>query len=172
MVVLLHSGVGLNSTFQLLCRSGGCSVGETDNCAGLAGVSFKLLRVEAMAAVQDVVYLNCAGPSGPIPVCGWVVSTGGADVVIATASGILKGVEQVVQGKHSDIQIDFIKVPATSVTLSSPSTWEGPKPKDLPPLASCLEAWKKEQRTTCPAARPSFLRLPSPSVLEAVFVLE
>ena len=97
-------------------------------------------------ALEDVVYVLCEGKDNPQPICGWVVSLPGSDAVLATSEQAAKTLAQTVSESVGSVKISFIRVPQESLSLQAPLGWTGAKPKDLPSLKDCLQAWKKAEK--------------------------
>ena len=111
-----------------------------------------------MAEAADLVYFSCLGESGPIPVTGWVVDLLSEDVVVGTAP--LKGVANIANGKSGSVEVCFIRVRNSAVSLELPEGWTGLKAGLIPSLHTCQTAWKqaKENELASSEAEPSTTR--------------
>ena len=111
-----------------------------------------------MAEAADLVYFSCLGESGPIPVTGWVVDLLSEDVVVGTAP--LKGVANIAKGKSGSVEVCFIRVRNSAVSLELPEGWTGLKAGLIPSLHTCQTAWKqaKENELASSEAEPSTTR--------------
>ncbi|CAE7920809.1 unnamed protein product, partial [Symbiodinium necroappetens] len=93
-------------------------------------------------ALEDSVYVICEGSSGPLSICGWVVSLPGDDAVVGTSTKATAGLAHTAKAKQGEHEISFVRVPLSAVTEQPPSEWKGVKPRDLPPSKACVAAWK------------------------------
>ena len=100
-------------------------------------------------ALEDVVYVLCEGSgSQTVPICGWVVALPGSDAVIAASDPSASSLSHTVAQSVGSLKIRFIRVPQSSLTARAPVGWGGPRPRDLPALEQCLQAWKKAEKAS------------------------
>ena len=98
-----------------------------------------------MAKLHDLVYCQLVGASGEIPVCGWVIAEIEGDIVLATAPNAVTSLDQKLEVTVGEVRVGLVRVPASAASLSSPSTWEGLRPAELPVLSAAQPAWKKSK---------------------------
>ncbi|CAE7366038.1 unnamed protein product, partial [Symbiodinium microadriaticum] len=91
----------------------------------------------------DVVFVVCHGSAGDIPVTGWIVELEESEAFLAAPLASVAGVPNQAKGKSHGVDIAFIRVPVSSLSLNRPENWSGLKQKDLPPWEASAAAWKQ-----------------------------
>ena len=87
--------------------------------------------------------------------CGWVIAEIEGDIVLATAPKALAALDQKLEVTVGEVRVGLVRIPASAASLSSPSTWEGLRPAELPVLSVAQSAWKKSKETSLESSEAS-----------------
>ena len=94
----------------------------------------------------NLVFVTCRGSNGDVPISGCAMELADADVVVATAEGCVRDLDQKAVETAGDQAVGFVRVPVTAVSISKPRSWGGPKTQQYHVLALARAYARRLQR--------------------------